>query len=351
MGCFNSSGFLSRLPILVGDRIVCFIGLQHKDVQAHELYEPDSLVSPYFLPIRGQYNDYGSIEHIDRTPIVDMLEKYAGIPIEEIMNGIERCLYGYTINDNIEYWKPDLEDIHFSDEKEKEDYIKRHEKDQEQYKNLVPLFENGYMQKDGGAVTPVLMFEHEDIYDELFKKDEKDTVRFEKFLKYVDDLYNFYTKHKIKKDSLDAKEFAELIPNPAENHVSCCYLFGLTGKKHNEIKKILDEHGTYFGLLPNANWHTLSLFNKLTLDEKFMVYRECKDDLKQFIEMWYFYKECPMYITYSKTAGEQWFNLKYHQKLIDVTQKKLVEIDERWNNDEIDDDPEDYNYGEDLTEN
>ena len=348
MGCFNSSGFISRLPILVGDRIVCFIGLQHKDVQAHELYYPDALVSPYFLPIRGQYNDYGSIEHIDRTPIVDLLEKYAGIPIEEIMNGIERCLYGYTINDNIEYWKPDLEDIHFNDEKEKEDYIKRHEKDQEQYKNLVPLFENGYIQRDGGDVTPVLMFEHEDIYDELFSKDGKDTVRLEKFFKYVNDLHDFYEKYNIGKKSDIAKLFGELIPSPGNNHISPLVLFDFTGKKEKELKKILDEHGTYFSLLPNANWHTLSMCDKLSIDEKFMVYTQCKDDLKQFVEMWYFYMECPMYFAYSKTAGEQWFNLKYHQKLIDVTQKKLVEIDERWNNDEIDDDPEDYNYGEDL---
>lgn len=26
MGCFNTTGFLSRLPIFYGDRVVCFLG-------------------------------------------------------------------------------------------------------------------------------------------------------------------------------------------------------------------------------------------------------------------------------------------------------------------------------------
>ena len=342
MGCFNSSGFISRLPILVGDRIVCFIGLQHKDVQAHELYYPDALVSPYFLPIRGEYNDYGSIENIDRTPIVDLLEKYAGIPIKEIMDGIERCLYGYTINDNIAYWAPDKNDG------TSEEYRKSREKDQLQYKNLIPLFENGYVQRDGGDVTPVLMFEHEDIYDQLFPKDEKEPVRLEKFLKYVNDLHDFYEKHNVAKKGDTAKFFGELIPSPANNHIATSILFDFTGKKKEELKKILDEQGTYFGLIPNANWHTLSMCEKLTTDEKFMVYTQCNNEFKQFVEMWYFYMECPMYFGYSKTAGEQWYNLKCHKKLNELTAKKIDEIQKRYDEDEIDDDPEDYNYGEDL---
>ena len=59
MGCFGTSGFLSRLPILSGQRVVCFIASVHNDVDIRMTFYPDSLVSPYCLPIHGKYDDYG----------------------------------------------------------------------------------------------------------------------------------------------------------------------------------------------------------------------------------------------------------------------------------------------------
>ena len=76
MGCFNSSGFISKLPILGGDKVVCFIALENKDgISGHPLYYPDSVVAPYFLPVRGEYNEYGSLYNVVKSPIVDFIEK------------------------------------------------------------------------------------------------------------------------------------------------------------------------------------------------------------------------------------------------------------------------------------
>lgn len=62
MGCWNQTCMLSRLPIHAGDKVVAF--LIHETPFGHSggiCYSTD-LYQPIFIPIYGQYNDYGAIE-------------------------------------------------------------------------------------------------------------------------------------------------------------------------------------------------------------------------------------------------------------------------------------------------
>lgn len=340
MGCFNSTGFISRLPIVYGQRVVCFIGLQHRDVHGHELYCPDSLVSPIFLPIRGTYDDYGCVENVDRTPIVEAIEKMAGgIDVEDLLNSIERCLYGFTVNDNIKYWTPD----------ENDDATSYRSREREKYEPLPAFFQHEYLHRDGGEVTPVLLFEHEDIYDNLFGGQEhRPPLHFENFNKYLAGLKEIYEKHKdsINKSEGDKQAFRSVMPIPSYNTFMSLpieYMISMD-ELSKEIAAMWDKSSN-MSILPNANWNTMYLFRKLDTEELFYVYEKCYDELREFVNLWYFYMGCPMYIQFSKTSGEQWFNMQNFEQLNKLCAKKIEEIKTKYENDELlDAEDEDY-YG------
>ena len=167
MGCFNTTGFISKLPIRCGDRVVCFIASENPDRNLRELFLPDALIAPWGLPVRGKYDDYGSVEQIDRNFNVEIIEKICdGTDIEQIYKGVERCLYGDdgNVDSNIKYWKDNKEELKlykpllklYGDSK---DYIKKINKMiGSKYKTQPSIF---------------LLFEHEAIYDEITSKDIK----------------------------------------------------------------------------------------------------------------------------------------------------------------------------------
>ena len=337
MGCFNSTGFLSRTPILYGDRVVCIIGIQNREIHGHELYYPDSMVRPFFLPIRGVYDDYGSIENVDRTPIVDMIERCAGQSVEDLCRGIERCLYGLTIQGNIAYWESS-------------------KKEQDMYKKLVEFFQVPYVIPDGAYVTPVLLFEHEDIYDKMFPtKDFDGEYRLDKLHAYVYELEKLYEKHKkrIDKDENVLATMTKSIPSIVQSSSFARpidFMFAGDDKIWKEVKEIEEKTGFVESpyVMSNANWVTFSMYNKLTLQERFTVYKECIDEVRRMVAMWYFYLGTPMFISFSKTAGEQWFNLKDLETLNKLIAEKIVEINDKYENDELDDSDGQYDFGEGL---
>lgn len=104
MGSFNSTGFISKIPITYGDKVVCIIATVNKNI-GRELYYPDSMLSPWTFPIYGEYDDYGSIENVRRDFHVELLEKIFGTDIEKVCRGIERMIYGANLDKCIEYWK------------------------------------------------------------------------------------------------------------------------------------------------------------------------------------------------------------------------------------------------------
>lgn len=108
MGSFNVAGSMSNLSLRCGTEVV-FIPLipnrnNYKIRGTKEkgdiLLTPSSqLVSnegasymyvPAFLPIKGIYNDYGSLKEIERDANVEYIEDYFGITIDEFMAQVTR---------------------------------------------------------------------------------------------------------------------------------------------------------------------------------------------------------------------------------------------------------------------
>ena len=98
MGCFNHKGNFSNLPITYGDRIVVIVGVRptKKTYIGQELddFSPGHSFVPISVPIRGEYNDYGGIENIDRTPAIDELEKFFSMETTKLVDLAERTCCG-----------------------------------------------------------------------------------------------------------------------------------------------------------------------------------------------------------------------------------------------------------------
>ena len=182
MGCFNTTGFISKTPILYGDRVVCIIAkINHglADLYSYTPYYPFSLVTPQCLPVRGTYNDYGSVEKIDDTPTAKLIAQLCKTDnVEGIFDTISSC-GNEPIEHELKRW--------YSDRKE-----------YEATKRILNIFDK----KD----IPTLLFEHEDFYDKLTEKNHfkvswqdkyegKKITTWDKFWKNNTALKNLFEKY------------------------------------------------------------------------------------------------------------------------------------------------------------
>lgn len=159
MGCFNTTGFISQLPILDYDKVVCFIATV--DINSpNGLYYPASLVAPYFLPIHGNYNSYGYLENIQETPITKIICKYAETDnLEELLCNITR--------------------------------------DAEEYKTKIKLPNTYAILSDEYSIGEfTLLFEHEDLYNKITDKDNYLIGRFHNIHTILGWYVNFLDKIK-----------------------------------------------------------------------------------------------------------------------------------------------------------
>lgn len=104
MGCFSVSASVSGTTIKSGDRVVFWILKPHRYYGSEsddsiKIGATSSIVSnegsraslaPAYLPIFGEYNDYGSLENIDPSSTTLELEEKYGKPIDEIIDDITR---------------------------------------------------------------------------------------------------------------------------------------------------------------------------------------------------------------------------------------------------------------------
>jgi hypothetical protein len=138
MGCFKHKGNFSNLPIAYGDRIVVIVGVRPTEKmyigQELDSFSPGYSFIPISVPIRGEYDDYGGIENIDRTPAIDKLEKFFGMETTKLVKLAERTCYGCEdqMEDEDEIAKKVLKDIlyhsGYSDRVLTLTYIMEHEK-------------------------------------------------------------------------------------------------------------------------------------------------------------------------------------------------------------------------------
>lgn len=91
MGSFNKQGFISSLPICSGDAATLIFLKPNKycdSKQGGVVYSTD-WYEPVFLPVFGEYDDYGRIENIKRTDSVKFIEDYFGLDIKSIIDEVD----------------------------------------------------------------------------------------------------------------------------------------------------------------------------------------------------------------------------------------------------------------------
>lgn len=91
MGCFNKIGFISSLPITMSDETVLVFMEPNKYERGRNsgvCYSTD-WYSPVFLPVFGEYDDYGRIENVKRTKSVEFIENFFGLDIDTIINEVD----------------------------------------------------------------------------------------------------------------------------------------------------------------------------------------------------------------------------------------------------------------------
>lgn len=109
MGCWNGTCMISNLPIISGEKIklviLSSVGSDIDDFIGAGYCEATGLMAPTYLPIEGEYNDYGMIEEIVDDWNVKFIneslkkawdeievegEKLTEFSLENILEGIER---------------------------------------------------------------------------------------------------------------------------------------------------------------------------------------------------------------------------------------------------------------------
>lgn len=103
MGCFNKIGFISSLPIFSGDETTLIFMIPNKyysDKHGGVCYSTD-LYEPIFLPIFGEYDDYGRIEYVKMTDSVKFIQNFFGIDIntDKMISWNEGGYYDKVLND------------------------------------------------------------------------------------------------------------------------------------------------------------------------------------------------------------------------------------------------------------
>jgi len=315
MGSFNSTGFLSRIPILNGDRIVCFLG--KRNVGSLELGSPFALVSPIYLPFRGKYNDYGSIENIDSTKIVKIFERVTKCDTESFCKAVERCLYGDTIKENLKYWKGHSEEV-------------------KRYKSLLSVYNEKSL--------PVLLFEHEDYYDHLFDYEpkmkwygQKETF-FEGFYKRVEKTSEMISIIGDDKDLLGLINIPSIfggIDTTGANYFEFYKSEPKGGKCFKIQEKIKDIYNPAFPRFSDGPG-AFPLDKFMDICDIIELFMESKEETKKVFNMIASLISIPMNIGFSKTCGEQNYNLSSLENFYNEGLKIIQRLKSKEDIDDID---------------
>jgi hypothetical protein len=98
MGCWNGTCGISNLPINAGDEVVAFlIGFySYNDNPSKSGYcYINDIATPLTLPIYGRYDDYGGIEDVEDTYVLEVMRRQFNLPdgtnvLEWINDRVER---------------------------------------------------------------------------------------------------------------------------------------------------------------------------------------------------------------------------------------------------------------------
>jgi len=277
MGCFNTTGFISQLPILGGDKVVCFIALAPNYTGPNGLYSPSALAAPYFFPIYGYYNEYGYLEDVQKTFVTNLLVKY-------------------------------------SKEKSIEDLLEKICRDDDEKKVKLPKSYKFVRPKTVGTFT--LLFEYEDVYNAITKKPTYLSKSFEDMYEVLNKYIKFLDKAK--------KEGIKNIPNIPFN---IAYDFRSIYKELFKIDLPENLKEEYKSLILKQRFYfrddTMFLLSQLSQEDELTAMVEGKEELRKFLNLYALYQGIPSYFKFSKTAGEQQYEFKDFQRIHNVVGKKL----------------------------
>ncbi len=104
MGCFNKIGFISGLPIHAGDPTVLVFMKKspYSDEALSGVTYSTDWFTPAFLPIFGDYDDYGKIENIVKNSATEFIEKFFGAEIDNIIEIIDDSAVGRGSDDEVD---------------------------------------------------------------------------------------------------------------------------------------------------------------------------------------------------------------------------------------------------------
>lgn len=166
MGCFNATGFFSKLPLQSGDDMVLIFCADltrtgHKDnlpIYVGELYVPIN------APIFCKYNDYGAVfeDTVVRDANAEFFEKSIGVSCEELCDMIHE--YG---NANLE----ELAEIKAKmlEEDGDSDYSKKRIAEIDKYINILHILFDGAYDRWRDKMGLVWIMEHKDVYQQIAK--------------------------------------------------------------------------------------------------------------------------------------------------------------------------------------
>ena len=86
MGCFSVCCSMSKMTINAGDKVLLIPLIPVGPAGGYMYLSTMDLFMPFCLPIVGTYDDYGSIENIEKNINTEMLEKYFNLSIEDIVS-------------------------------------------------------------------------------------------------------------------------------------------------------------------------------------------------------------------------------------------------------------------------
>jgi hypothetical protein len=291
MGCFNTTGFISQLPIRYRDKVVCFIATSTMGINMSApigMYYPGSLVTPYFLPIYGEYNDYGSLEDIEENQITQMICKYAEeTDLETLLENISRG---------------------------------EHVKLPNKYNIMADSYSIGEF---------TLLFEHRDVYDEITKSETYLSDKFNNMFRVVDWYVDFTKK---------LKEYTDYVPALPFNIAMDYYNRGFweflkIESVPDELKEEYEEYSTQ-SITDRLGWsfnndNTFFLFKMLSKEDNLQAMILGKEEIRKFLNLYATYVCIPNYFKFSKTAGEQSYSLEDFRKIHDIIGNKLTELEKR----------------------
>jgi hypothetical protein len=207
LGCYNVTCGITNISIGCGAEVVLIPLYTNGDREYSE--NPSSMFfTPYALPIKGDYNDYGGLENIERDENVEALENHFGITIDtylksnEARNGmfVFREVYDRMVEYHTEKMNKETSSYMITPNKVKE-YLT-------EYKNSSSPLSSEELKKQRNALDKVI-----DEYSKNFKGTEKELEDDEEYQDYMDEFESICLKYMTSNFSSYGKTKLEKIVN------------------------------------------------------------------------------------------------------------------------------------------